>query len=125
MTEDHTLPPDGLGEAEMALDGLGEAEMALDGLGEAEMALDGLGKAEMALDGLGEAELAELACRIADELSTRGTHESFTELLRLVAYFGARVGDSARQVAAANSWSQVAELSGTSKQAAWERWRQA
>jgi len=79
----------------------------------------------VALDGLSESELANLACRIADELSSRGTQEGFAELLRLVAYLGARVGDSARQVAAANSWSQVAELSGTSKQAAWERWRHA
>ena len=76
-----------------------------------------------ALGGLSESELAALARQIADELSTRGTREAFGELLRVVAYVGERVGDAARLLAAANSWSQVAEVSGTSKQAAWERWR--
>jgi hypothetical protein len=75
------------------------------------------------LDDLSEHELATLARRISDELAARGTRESFSELLHMVGYVGERVGDSARQLAAANSWSQVAEISGTSKQAAWERWR--
>jgi hypothetical protein len=73
--------------------------------------------------GLTEREMAALIYRVTDELSTRGTRESFAELLRVVAYVGERVGDAARLLAASNSWSQVAEVSGTSKQAAWERWR--
>ena len=72
---------------------------------------------------LTEREMAALIYRVTDELSTRGTRESFAELLRVVAYVGERVGDAARLLAASNSWSQVAEVSGTSKQAAWERWR--
>jgi hypothetical protein len=40
-----------------------------------------------------------------------------------MAYVGERVGDAARMLAASDSWSQVAQVSGTSKQAAWERWR--
>jgi hypothetical protein len=48
---------------------------------------------------------------------------SVAELLRIVGYAGQRVGDAARLVAESDSWSQVAELSGTSRQAAWERWR--
>jgi hypothetical protein len=75
------------------------------------------------LSGLSEREMAALICRIADELSARGSREAFAELLRLVAYVGERVGDAARLLASSNSWSQVAEVSGTSKQAAWERWR--
>lgn len=75
------------------------------------------------LDRLSEGEMATLICRITDELSARGTREGFAELLRVVAYVGERVGDTARLLAASNSWSQVAEISGTSKQAAWERWR--
>jgi hypothetical protein len=73
--------------------------------------------------GLTEREMAALIYRVTDELSARATRESFAELLRVVAYVGERVGDAARLLAASNSWSQVAEVSGTSKQAAWERWR--
>jgi hypothetical protein len=79
--------------------------------------------AQLPLDGLTEAELAALICRITDELSGRGTREGFAELLRIVAYAGQQVGNAARLVAESDSWSQVAEISGTSRQAAWERWR--
>ena len=79
--------------------------------------------AELPLDGLTEAELAALILRITDELSGRGTRDGFAELLRIVAYAGQRVGDAARLVAESDSWSQVGEISGTSRQAAWERWR--
>ena len=77
----------------------------------------------LSLDRLSESEMAALIFRITAELSARGTREGFAELLRVVAYVGERVGDTARLLAASNSWSQVAEISGTSKQAAWERWR--
>ena len=77
----------------------------------------------LSLDRLSESEMAVLIFRITDELSARGTREGFAELLRVVAHVGERVGDTARLLAASNSWSQVAEISGTSKQAAWERWR--
>lgn len=80
---------------------------------------------DLPLESLGEAELAALICRITDELSTRGSAEGFSELLRIVAYVGGRVGETARLLAASNSWSQVGEISGTSRQAAWERWRMA
>lgn len=75
------------------------------------------------LDALDEAALAAVIRRVTDELCTRATRESFAELLAIVGYVGERLGDSARLIAAANSWSQVAEISGTSRQAAWERWR--
>lgn len=78
---------------------------------------------DFSLSDMSEGEMAALIHRITDELSSRGTSESFAEMLKVVAYVGARVGDSARQLAASNSWSQVAQVSGTSKQAAWERWR--
>ncbi|NBQ43857.1 MAG: hypothetical protein EBU23_15675, partial [Mycobacteriaceae bacterium] len=72
---------------------------------------------------LSEPQLAALIRQITDELSSRATRESFAELLQIASYAGERLGDSARLLAAANSWSQVAEISGTSRQAAWERWR--
>ena len=75
------------------------------------------------MDGLTEAELVALICRITDELSGRGTREGFAELLRIVAHVGQQVGNAARLVAESGSWSQVGEISGTSRQSAWERWR--
>ena len=72
---------------------------------------------------LSEAETGKAIRRLADDLAARGTQEAFAELLGAVAYLGERVGEAARTLAAANSWSQVAQVSGTSKQAAWERWR--
>jgi len=78
---------------------------------------------DLPLGGLSEGELAALIYRIADELSTRRTRDAFAELLHVQPYIGERVGDASRILAAADSWSQVAQVSGTSKQAAWERWR--
>lgn len=78
---------------------------------------------DLPLGDLSEAELAALVYRITDELTRRGSTESFSELLKLVGSVGERVGEAARLLAASNSWSQVAQVSGTSKQAAWERWR--
>ena len=78
---------------------------------------------DLPLGGLSEGDMAALIYRIADELSTRGTREAFAELLHVTAYVGERVGDAARMLAASDSWSHVAQVSGTSKQAAWERWR--
>ncbi|CAN5400931.1 hypothetical protein BH09ACT8_BH09ACT8_46310 [soil metagenome] len=72
---------------------------------------------------LSEAETGAAIRRLADDLAARGTQEAFAELLSAVGYLGERVGDSARALAANNSWSHVAQVSGTSKQAAWERWR--
>jgi len=77
---------------------------------------------DLPLGGLSEGEMAALIYRIADELSTRGTRDAFAELLHVLPYIGERVGDAARILAASDSWSQVAQVSGTSKQAAWERW---
>ena len=78
---------------------------------------------DLPLDRLSDSDLAALICRATDELSTRSSRDAFIEMLRIVAYVSERVGDSARSMASANSWSQVAEISGTSRQAAWQRWR--
>ena len=68
-------------------------------------------------------ELADLIRQAIDELSDRGTHEAFRALLSVVSHAGERVGHAARTLAGNRSWSEVAELSGTTKQAAWARWR--
>jgi hypothetical protein len=67
-------------------------------------------------------ELARLARTVVGELSRRLEPEAFSELLEVQQYLGVSLGDSARMLAAQGSWSGVAELSGTTKQAAWSRW---
>jgi hypothetical protein len=79
---------------------------------------------ESRLSSMSTAELAGLIRQAIDELSDRGTHEAFRELLDALSYTGERVGHAARLLAADRSWSAVAELSGTTKQAAWSRWRE-
>lgn len=74
------------------------------------------------LDHLTEAELARLARSAVDALARRSTVAGFQSLVDLSGYVGAALGESARRVAEQGSWSQVAEITGTSKQAAWSRW---
>lgn len=71
---------------------------------------------------LTEAELAELAHSVVDELTRRSSVAAFQSLVALSGYVGSALGDSARRVADHGSWSQVAEITGTTKQAAWSRW---
>lgn len=74
-------------------------------------------------DSLDDGALGDLIRAAVGELSRRGTTDSFRLLIELSGQVGAAVGESARQVAERGSWSQVAEVSGTTKQAAWSRWR--
>ena len=69
------------------------------------------------------AELAEQAREAVKVLATRPELEAFQELLGLSGLVGECVGESARLLAEHGSWSQVAEATGTTKQAAWSRWR--
>jgi hypothetical protein len=72
---------------------------------------------------LADRELAALANDAVTELSRRGSPESFKLLVELSAQVGVSLGEAARQLAATGSWSQVADITGTTKQAAWSRWR--
>lgn len=78
-------------------------------------------KPRLDLDELTTGELAELTRTAISMLAERG-QEGFAELLNLHEHLGLSVADAARAIAAQGSWSQVAEVSGTSKQAAWSRW---
>ena len=75
------------------------------------------------LSALDDHSLADLAAAAADELARRGRAEGFALLIDLSAHLGIAVGESARRVAEQGSWSDVAAVSGTTKQAAWSRWR--
>jgi hypothetical protein len=67
-------------------------------------------------------ELARLARAATLELARRSEPAAFSALLDLQQQLGVSLGESARTLAAQGSWSGVAELSGTTKQAAWSRW---
>ena len=60
---------------------------------------------------------------LLDELAAHPDSAAFQELIGLSDHLGRALGDSARLLAEAGSWSQVASVAGTSKQAAWSRWR--
>ena len=68
------------------------------------------------------ADLADRARQALRALATRPEPEAFHELLDLSAVVGECLGESARLLASRGSWSQVAEATGTTKQAAWSRW---
>lgn len=76
------------------------------------------------LAGLTTPQVADVARQAMSELAARGDHESFAALLSINGHAGVCVAQSARSLADAGSWSQVADLSGTTKQAAWSKWSQ-
>ncbi len=76
------------------------------------------------LDSLSTAEVAELARRAMSVLASRADQESFSALVDLQSHAGVSLGEAARGLAAYGSWAQVGDLMGTTKQAAWSRWRE-
>jgi hypothetical protein len=68
-------------------------------------------------------ELAELAESAVCALAQRGDPGAFEHLLRLARVTGECLGVAARTMAEQTSWAGVADIAGTSRQAAWERWR--
>jgi hypothetical protein len=75
------------------------------------------------LDRLGSNELGLLARDAMSILAQRGDQEAFSQLLTMNAHAGQCLAEGARRLASAGSWTQVADLTGVSKQAAWSRWR--
>ncbi|MGZ4472491.1 MAG: hypothetical protein ACXVEU_10730 [Nocardioidaceae bacterium] len=75
------------------------------------------------LDQLSSSDLGELARDAMSLLARRGDPEAFSQLVTMSAHAGQCLGEGARRLASAASWTQVADLTGVSKQAAWSRWR--
>lgn len=69
------------------------------------------------------AELGALVRRVVGELARRPDTAVFAELLSLQALVGSALGESARTLAEHGSWARVADVAGTTRQAAWHRWR--
>ncbi|HYO18319.1 MAG TPA: hypothetical protein VES02_06600 [Dermatophilaceae bacterium] len=83
------------------------------------------GTARRSTDGAGSTTLEELERTARDavaQLSQQADPEAFQALLRLSALVGECLGVSARTLATTGSWARVAEVAGTSRQAAWSRW---
>ena len=74
------------------------------------------------LDQLPSDDLGELAREAMSILASRGDDEAFAQLLTMSAHAGQCVGEGARRLASAESWSQVADLAGVTRQAVWSRW---
>jgi hypothetical protein len=68
-------------------------------------------------------ELADLAETSMQSLAQSEDPTAFAHLLRLTRVAGECLGIAARTLAHERSWSQVADIAGTTRQAAWERWR--
>ncbi len=81
--------------------------------------------ADVRLESLPTAELAALVRRALTLIASRADQESLAALVDLQTHAGVSLGEAARGVAANGSWTQVGELMGTTKQAAWSRWREA
>lgn len=69
-------------------------------------------------------DIAAEASALLDELARSTDPIAFEVLLGLSQHLGECLGASARTLAEAQSWSSVAGLAGTTKQAAWARWHQ-
>lgn len=69
-------------------------------------------------------QIGDLVVRALQELAARPDRLAFEQLLRASNEVGQCLGRSARTLAESGSWSQVADVAGTTKQAAWSRWRQ-
>lgn len=69
-------------------------------------------------------EVADLAAEAMHSLARRADPDAFAQLLRLSQLSGECLGISARELARHQSWSGVAEMAGTTRQAAWSRWRE-
>jgi predicted choloylglycine hydrolase len=67
-------------------------------------------------------ELVDVARAAITGLARSDDPEAFAHLLRLSQQIGECLGTSARTIASGRSWSGVAELAGTTRQAAWARW---
>ena len=75
------------------------------------------------LDQLSANELGELARHAMSVLARRGDPDAFAQLLTMSGHAGQCLGEGARLLASSASWTRVAELTGVSRQAVWERWR--
>jgi hypothetical protein len=74
------------------------------------------------LDHAGTGQLGDLIHAAMQTLATRPDRDAFVTLLHLSQVNGECLGASARILAEHGSWSGVAEMAGTTKQAAWSRW---
>ena len=73
-------------------------------------------------EGSTPADLERAATAAVHALAALPDPEAFQALLRLSALVGESLGVNARALATSGSWAKVAEVAGTTRQAAWSRW---
>ena len=74
------------------------------------------------LEQLSSNDLGVLARNAMSILALRGDQEAFSQLLTMNPHAGECLGEAARHLASTASWSEVADLTGVSRQAVWSRW---
>ena len=74
------------------------------------------------LNQLSSTALGALARDAMSILAVRGDQDAFSQLLTMSAHAGQCLGEGARRLASAESWTQVADLTGVTRQAVWARW---
>jgi len=67
-------------------------------------------------------DLERVAREAVTQLAEQADPDAFQALLRLSSLVGECLGINARALAVNGSWAKVAEVAGTSRQAAWSRW---
>ena len=83
---------------------------------------DSAGAETVQRPGATPAELEEAARSAINQLAEIPDSEAFEALLRLSALAGECLGINARALATSGSWATVAQVAGTTRQAAWSRW---
>jgi hypothetical protein len=83
---------------------------------------DSAGAETVQRPGATPAELEEAARSAINQLAETPDSEAFEALLRLSALAGECLGVNARALATSGSWATVAQVAGTTRQAAWSRW---
>lgn len=88
------------------------------------MARRGEASGDPSAEGTATARLEAQAREAVERLAESPDPAAFQALLGLSQLVGEALGRSARSLAATSSWRHVADYSGTTKQAAWSRWRE-
>jgi hypothetical protein len=81
-----------------------------------------MARTDSELDALAVEELDDRVRTALSALGRRSDPAAFAVLLGLSQATGEAIGSAARTLAEGGSWARVADVAGTTRQAAWSRW---